>query len=79
MDEMPLFLSLTKKNEIKGKGKLDTASEFSKANSLDDEQLSKITTLSSLTGVMFRFLSERRRFCFPCDNVLVLTVIHTIR
>lgn len=71
-----------KKNEIKGKGKLDTASEFCKAHSLDNEQLSKITTFSSSTGVMFwiikliLFLSERRRF--PRDNV-VLIVIHAIR
>ena len=53
-----------KQNEIKGKGKLDTASEFCKTLSLDDEQLSKITTFSFSTGVMFwiikliRFLSE---------------------
>lgn len=73
MDEMPLFLSLTKKNEIKEKGKLDTASEFSKANSLDDEQLSKITTFSSLTGVMFWIIKLIRRLfdSFPKGGVFL--------
>ena len=73
MDEMPLFLSLTKKNEIKGKGKLDIASEFSKANSLDDEQLSKITTFSSLTGVMFWIIKLIRRLfdSFPKGGVFL--------
>ena len=62
-----------KKNEIKGKGKLDTASEFCKAHSLDDEQLSKITVFSSSTGVMFWIIKLIRRLfdSFPKGGVFL--------